>query len=601
MPAGAASQAPTCANMSCLHVVSNPCPYTTAATLCFAMQTLGYSGERTGAAPAPSLLERAGWLEKVPLTLMCGALLGFSTAAYGVWWLAWFGVAPLILLIFGSRSKTDAALTGLLFGIAYHMVGLRWLFDLHPLDWFGINGFLSIVVATQVWFIESLHQALLTAAFALFVFALPMRAGILPHYGRPRFPFLLSVPIIWVFLQWVVAPSPLFLGVPIDQLAYSQARVPQLIQIAKYAGAQSVDFLLLLWNCTLAMFLIEFTNIARKLPSRADVLSDKLGAVFDFILIGSLVLALSSWGEGELRRDAAMPEYWSTVEDKADAAKKTAPNVRSEARLSYCPAIPIAVVQSNLTTAQIRNGTGALVAEHFSTLCKQLGAPIVVLPARVIGGDNRGSEPLLAELPAIARTEMKDVIVGARRVSRDGTADTVHIYRSNSANEPDYLKYRLVPFAEYTPLGPLGALMPAGVREKLQGSRQPIRPFELPTPKTAFGKIGASIAPEMIYPDLIVSEVNRGASLLVNVSDLSYFHSPMLGNELIAAAALRAVENGRYFVIAGNAGGAAVVDPHGVVTSVGAFGKPGVLFDRVQFLHKKTPFTRLCLWTPLYK
>jgi hypothetical protein len=91
----------------------------------------------------------------------------------------------------------------------------------------GVPDSFSLIVAAQFWIWESFHQAVLTGLFALFVFSLPMRSGILPHWNRPRFPLLLSVPLIWVFLQWVVAPSPIFLGVPIDQLAYSQARVPR--------------------------------------------------------------------------------------------------------------------------------------------------------------------------------------------------------------------------------------------------------------------------------------------------------------------------------------------------------------------------------------
>jgi apolipoprotein N-acyltransferase len=138
------------------------------------------------------------------------------------------------------------------------------------------------------------------------------------------------------------------------------------------------------------------------------------------------------------------------------------------------------------------------------------------------------------------------------------------------------------------------------LQAKLSGGKPHARPNQLLIPRTAFGSLGASFAAELVYPDLIVSEVNRGASLLVNVSDLSAFHGSMLSQELIAAATLRAVENGRYIVMASNGGISAVIDPHGVVSATSMRTRSGVIFDRVQFFHRKTPFTRMCLWTPLY-
>jgi apolipoprotein N-acyltransferase len=568
------------------------------------MQTLGYSSERTGSAPAASLLERAGWLEKLPLTLICGALLGFSCAGYGVWWLGWVGLAPLMIIIFGARSRTEATVAGLLFGLAYHLVTLHWLFELHPMDWLGVKGALSVALAVQIWFWESFHQSLLTGVFALFIYSLPMRAGILPHWHRPRFPLLLSAPLIWIFLQWVIAPSPWFLGVPLDQLAYSQARVPEMVQIARFGGAQAVDFLLVLFNCALASLIIDLTFIAQPLPSRADVMSDRLGAIFDFVLVLAIAFGVNSWGQNEVRSDAAMPEYWPLPKNAQQVADSKNPAKRAKSGLpdpaNYAPAIPIAIVQANIPIEQSLHGSGTLMAQRYTPYLHELGASIIFLPAGVMGGETRGAEPLRAELPKIATTEMKDIVLGIRESQSDSVADFVTVVTQNGHREPRYMKYRLVPFAEFTPFGPLAAIVPQGLQQKLLGTKPHARATELPIPKTAFGSIGASFATELVYPDLIVSEVNRGASLLSNVSDLSAFHGSMLSQELIAAAVLRAVENGRYIVLASNGGISAVVDPHGVVSSSSLRGKSGVIFDRVQFFHRKTPFTRMCLWTPLY-
>jgi apolipoprotein N-acyltransferase len=80
---------------------------------------------------------------------------------------------------------------------------------------------------------------------------------------------------------------------------------------------------------------------------------------------------------------------------------------------------------------------------------------------------------------------------------------------------------------------------------------------------------------------------------LVNIGNLAWFHNTSLNQQILAAAVMRAVENGRYLVLANNTGISAVIDPTGLVTSRSLPGRKGVLVDTVQFLYQKTPFTRM--------
>src|SRR5262249_36584143 len=156
------------------------------------------------------------------------------------------------------------------------------------------------------------------------------------------------------------------------------------------------------------------------------------------------------------------------------------------------------------------------------------------------------------------------------------------------------VKRRLVPFGEYFPGGPLAQLLPDQLKNLLTGGHQGfVAARSALLLGSIWGKIGASICVEVIYPRLIADEVRQGASLLVNVSNLAWFHGASLNKQVLAAAVMRAVENGRYFVLATNTGVSAVVDPAGVVTSVSIPGHKGVLIDTVQFLYKKTPFTKM--------
>jgi apolipoprotein N-acyltransferase len=108
-----------------------------------------------------------------------------------------------------------------------------------------------------------------------------------------------------------------------------------------------------------------------------------------------------------------------------------------------------------------------------------------------------------------------------------------------------------------------------------------------------FGKIGVSISNDLIFPNLIAAEVRRGAHLLVNLTNLNRFHSSSLNKQFVAVATLRAVENGRFMVMATNTGISAVIDPAGVVTTMAYPGRRGVIMDTVQFLYNKTPYTKM--------
>src|SRR6185436_18729624 len=121
------------------------------------MQLSGHIGQHSATLAGPPPLERVGFLDKSPLALAAGAVLGLSCANFGFWWLAWFGLAPLMVLALGCRTKLDAFLTGLVFGMGYHLVTLYWLVGLHPLRWLGLDNWLSLTCALELWLFESAH------------------------------------------------------------------------------------------------------------------------------------------------------------------------------------------------------------------------------------------------------------------------------------------------------------------------------------------------------------------------------------------------------------------------------------------------------------
>jgi apolipoprotein N-acyltransferase len=110
----------------------------------------------------------------------------------------------------------------------------------------------------------------------------------------------------------------------------------------------------------------------------------------------------------------------------------------------------------------------------------------------------------------------------------------------------------------------------------------------------------AAIAPlicfETLSPELAASSVRAGGQLLVNVSDLAWFHDSICGKQMIAFSVFRAVENRRDFIFAANTGPSAIIDSHGKIRQISSLDRTDVLTGKVGLNAQLTPFTRWYLF-----
>ena len=549
----------------------------------------GLSKKRDASAAGRALLSEVGLFEKLPAALVFGALLGLSSPGFDLWWIAWVGIMPLFVLLRSCRGSFDAGMMGLAFGFAYHLVCHRWILELYPLTVLQIHDWLGLIAVWTVWFVEALHQALLFAVFALLSFALPTRSGLLPYYKRPFYPFILSVPLIFVFLQWTVAPSEPFLGLPVNQLAYSQAGVLPIMQICSIGGCQLLEALIVLVNAALALLVVElFPEIVSPLPDRLDQIAPRGGAALDLLIILALVACAAGWGEWRLRKLTEFPPYLAEPDKRI-----------------FAPPVPVAVLQGDIPVRpeQMESFGKGEKLDKYSKLANNLGVAMLIMPEAVLRLQSSESQTLFKRIAGICQFQKKEAVVGSFEILKDSLVDAVRLINATGSSDSLYAKTRLLPFVESVPFGSLTRAIPENLFNLLPSSKNNFlvspEPYML---KSIWGKVGASISFELVYPELIAQEVNNGASLLVNVSDLSWFHNAVLSKQLLAAAVARSVENERYLVLASNTGISAVVNPLGVVTSSSLQGQGGNLVDRVQFLSTRTHFTRMWwLWRPSYR
>lgn len=508
-----------------------------------------------------------------------GGVLGLSSAGFEIWWLAWIGLAPLLVLLRGANSKIEAALVGLAFGLGYHSISLSWYLGLAPLTWLGFHEIVGYQVSMLLWIVESLHQALLIGAFALLVYCLPLRAGFLPNIERPFFPYLLSVPLIWVFLQWMIAPSEIFFGMPINQLAYSQYKQLELIQIVSLGGSGCLDFLIVLFNATVANLFLELSRTARRLGERTDQFSTRIGSGFDVAVVTIAIFGMCLWGSARI----------ASINKRIDSATATAIN-------SQTPPVSVAVVQGNVTIEEERLNVSKPkeIARRYSSLCANLGSSILCLPEGAINAAQMQPGCLLSILKNIVSKQKKEVIVGSIETLDNGLANAAVLITPGRTGRDLYLKQRLLPIAEFLPQFIHKDELPAPLKERIPSTRESfLSANSSQLAKSNWGNVGLSIYIELIYPKLIANEVRNGASLLVNVSNLAWFHNASINRQMLAAAVFRSVENERYLVLAANTGISAVVDPTGMINGMSLPGQRGVLLNTIQFLYDKTPFNKM--------
>jgi apolipoprotein N-acyltransferase len=543
------------------------------------MQSSELAIEPAGLTAERGWLENFNMAEKLPMALAFGCLLGLSSPGFDLSFLAWIGLVPLLVLLRAANGRLEASLIGLLFGLGYHLVGLSCYLGLYPLRWLGVDDIFGIQAAAAVWFLESTHEALLFMAFALMIFCLPIRAGFVPYFRRPFFPYLFSIPLVWLFLQWTVGTSEFFISLPVNQLAYSQHANLPFIQAARFGGSGLIDFLIVLTNAAVAQLVLDFTTLAPPLSGRVDQFSKKVGATIDFLCIFVVLMILNISGRAQI----SDVEFDCHLDNPNNYYRQT-------------PSVPVALVQGNVTIEEDRLKTTSPedISKRYMDLSTNLGVGLVVYPEGLLNASQTGPGLLLGKLRSLSGTEKKEILVGSIESLDQGRVNAGRIISYLPTKDVLYVKQRLVPFGEFAPLGSVGKDFSDRIGSRVSSSpEQFLRGQKTHLLQAMWGKVGVSICAEIIYPHIVSTEVRRGANLLVNMSNLGWFHASSLNRQMLAASVFRAIENGRYVVVASNTGISAVIDPAGMVKSQSLPGRRGVILDTVQFLYTQTPFSRM--------
>lgn len=351
-------------------------------------------------------------------------------------------------------------------------------------------------------------------------------------------------------------------------LEYSQYQQIPLIQICSIIGGVGLAYLIVMVNTALAVLIATVLMRESELSLAA---TKKMQAVGHCIVCAMTMSSIIFYG------------LWQT-----------------STHHDY-ETIPASVLQGNINIEMQKTEHRYTLAEltaHYKKMLDKCPPGLCVWTENALPCYLNQEPETAHDLSTEAQKRKLDFVVGAMEKDSTGRPyNSAYGFSASGKIAPVvYHKRYLVPFGEYTP-----SIVQNFPEWILRLTNTPAGGgFESGKEPVVLNLNSGAIAPlvcfETLSPELVSSSVRKGAQLLVNVSDLAWFHKSMCGEQMAAFSVLRAVENGRFFVFAANTGPSVIIDPNGRITAATSVGSERVLVGKAGFTHNVTPFTKWYLF-----
>ena len=435
----------------------------------------------------------------LPLAFAAGAAAVLALPPFSMLPAAPLAFGALFLLVSGAGTSRAFAL-GWVFGLGHFAFGLSWIAESFTVD-AERYGWMAIPAVAGLSALLALFPALACAGFA--------RLRVVGAPGAAAFA------ACWTAAEWL--RGHVLTGFPWNLAGYVLAEFDPLRQPAAWIGIYGLGFVVVLVSALAA--------VALRAGGRR-----RAGAL---VLAGLLCLALA--GAGWLRLAAAPPEGTG---------------------------VRLRIVQGNVAQSEKwRPDLREAIFARYLRLSASPGAFDVLLwPEAAFPG-------YLDE--DVAAVERITAVLGPSQVLLTGVPDrtadrqgmryfnTVQAYHGAGGGPiTAYAKHHLVPFGEYVP-----RWLPIGRLVETPGDFTPgpgLRTLALP----GLPRVGVAICYEIIFPGHVVVDAIR-PDWIFNATNDAWFGTSIGPRQHLAAAKMRAVEEGLPVVRAANTGISAVIDAEG--------------------------------------
>jgi apolipoprotein N-acyltransferase len=484
-------------------------------------------------------IHRSAW----GLVLLSAALQVVIFPLPGVNGLAWVAVAPLLVALLRARTPETLQLDGqerllpatpwqgfvlgYLCGILWIAGSCYWIFDtMHH------YGGLPVPVAVLVLILFCMYVGLYHGLFGMLLamIAGSGRAGARPaDFGSSIRRALAGAPFLWAAVEIArTRTSP----VPWQILGYAQTGNFALTRIATFTGVYGLSFEIVLVNSVFAAaFLVP--------KSRRKWL---LGAAF----AATGILQAGQW-----LAPPALPADHTAI--------LVQPDIPVQEGAMWTKEYFESTLQ-DLTAVSLRQ-VGASAGNSAGRKYDLIVWPESPAPFYT-------NDPLFRDaVSSLARQSGTWVAAGSIGITPPmrGGEEGSQIFNSAALVNPQgewvgrYDKVHLVPFGEYLPFPKLFAFAGGLTKEVGEFQRGVSR-----APLEAGGeRFGLFICYESIFPDEVRQFPLQGAQVLVNISNDGWYGDSGAWKEHLQETRMRAIENGRWLLLATNTGITASIDPYG--------------------------------------
>jgi apolipoprotein N-acyltransferase len=471
------------------------------------------------------------------LALLAGALLSLSFAPFGLWPLAIL-MPALLMWLWQGASPRRAAVLGFWFNAGTFAVGTYWLYiSLRIIGHAPIP--LALLLMAALVSVMGAYHALLGWFVARF----------LPERGAVR--WMVGIPGAWLVIEWW--RSWFLTGFGWLALGYAHTD-NWLGNLAPVVGQFGLGLLTLILAGALVTLL--------------------LGTRGGRIMAAAVVMC--AFGLGYALREV----QWTRPFGKP---------------------IEVAVVQGAIPQNEkwLQENLEKIVEVYRSLTVQAHGAELIVWPESAIPDLANNHVEFYGEVYRQASAHGSSLIMGTIRAEENPQSGELEYYNSVLAMDPAtpgvgwYNKHHLVPFSEFFPV-------PSFIRSWLRLMNLPYSDFNrgaaVQEPLEAAGqRIVASVCYEDAYGATQLAPL-RTATMLVNVTNDSWFGRSTARYQHLQISRQRAREAGRPMVRAANDGVSALIGPDGALLATTPEYAPHVLRAELQPRIGLTPYARVGNW-----
>lgn len=452
----------------------------------------------------------------------------------GLYVLSWLAFAPLIVALLRARpigaleiegsTRLDAAKPWQGFVLAY-VSGILWYagtcYWIYPT--MRQYGGLSAPFALLALILFCLYLGLYHGCFGLLI---GVCASSTRDYRRP----LLAAPFLWVAIELA---RDRVTGFPWNLLGTAQVDNISLTRITTLTGVYGVSFEIMLVNVAFAAaFLVPrkkraallMASIAAAFVLQAGRLVDPPSIATDHnaLLLQENLPVDANWTRDNFQR--SLNELVEISARQAEASASADVSRHSKVRLIVWPESPAPFYTSD-----------PFFREALSNLARRTQTWVVT--------------GAIGNMPAGEGSPVSQVFNSAAVIDPSG----------NWAGRYD--KVHLVPFGEYLPFPKVFAFAGGLTKEvgefQSGASRRPL--------DADGARLGIFICYESVFPGEVRQFADRGAQLLVNLSNDGWYGDSGAYAQHLDQTRMRAIENDRWLLSATNTGVTASIDPYGRV------------------------------------